>query len=216
MGIFKKTIEIFRKIVIGYVFYTFPVTLIAFVIIPRPQPLSSLAEGMKFLHDVILSNTLYSVALAQLLIWILTSWFLSISMFFSKSSRETVLKRLSGIKERDEREVQIVGKSMRASYLTTMTILLFLLFLSIFDVHVSIKTLDNVEPGQPSKSMGFSAGVGYTIINSWAIITEKEGYDYFFEYHGLPLSPPTLILILLVWQIVSFRIVSRRALKVPD
>ena len=126
------------------------------------------------------------------------------------------MKKLSGIKERDEREVQIVGKALRASYLTSLTILLFLLFLSIFDVQVSIKPVDNVEPGQPSKELSFGAGVGYKILNSWAIITEKEGYDYFFEYHGLPLSTPTLILILLVWQIVSYRFVSRRALKVPD
>ena len=214
MGIFKKIIEVFRKIVIGYVFYTFPLTLIAFFIIPKPPTLPEITDD--FLQNVIYSSTLYSIALNQILLWILISWLFSISMLFSMNNREIFLKKLSGIKERDEREVQIVGKSMRVSYLTTMTILLFLLFLSIFDVHFSIKPLDNVELGQPSKSMGFSAGVGYSIINSWAIVTEKEGYDYFFEYHGLPLSTPTLILILLLWQIVSFRVVSRRTLKVPD
>jgi hypothetical protein len=216
MGTFKKMIEIFRKIVIGYVFYTFILTVIGFFIFPEPPQSHSPDEFLNFVYDVVLSNTPYKIVVAQIFIWTLTSWFLSISMFFSKNTRLIVLKKLSGIKERDEREVQIVGKASRAGYLTTMTILLFLLFLSVFSVCVSVKQDDNVEPGQPRGTLGITAGIGYEIFNSWAIITEKEGYDSYFEYNGLPLSTPTLILLLLVWQIVSYRFVSLRALKVPD
>jgi hypothetical protein len=214
MGIFKKIIEVFRKIVIGYVFYTFPLTLIAFVIIPKPPMPAKFEEVMNYIQKAVSSSTLYSIALDQILLWMLISWLFSISMFFSKNNREIFLKKLSGIKERDEREVQIVGKSMRASYLTTMTILLTFLFLSIFYMEVAVNSADTVESG---KERGYySVGIWYNPITPWAISTEKEGYDSFFGYYGLPISPPTLILILLLWQIVSFRIVSRRALKVPE
>ena len=84
MGIFKKISEIFRKIVIGYVFYTFPLTLIGFVIIPKPQMPAIPAELMNYVQDVIYSNTLYSIAFAQIVLWILISWLFSISMFFQE------------------------------------------------------------------------------------------------------------------------------------
>ena len=126
MDTFRKVVDISRKIVIGYVFYTFLLTLMAFVILPKLQTKST-AEVM----DLILSNPIYTVAVVQIFIWSLTSCFLSFFMFFSKNTREILVKKLSGIKERDEREVQIVGKAFRASYLGTMTILLFVLFISL-------------------------------------------------------------------------------------
>ena len=215
MGIFKKIAEIFRKIVIGYVFYTSVLTLIAFIIIPEPQP-GSTDEIMNYVFNVILSSPLYSAALVQIIIWNLTSLILSISMFFFRNTREIVLKKLSGIKERDEREVQIVGKALRASYLGTMTILLFILFMSLIKVEVYIKPINNAEPDKPHHSMTINAGIGNEIINPKAIITKKKGYTSYFLYGDIPFSSSGLILILLIWQIISFRIVSRRASKVPE
>jgi len=214
MGILKKIIEIFRRIVIGYIFYTFPLTLIAFVIVPKPQGPAEFDEVVNYILNAISSSTLYRIAFAQFVLWILISWLFSISMLFSRNNREIFLKKLSGIKERDEREVQIVGKSMRASYLTTMTILLTFLFLSIFRLEVAANSANTVESSQERGY--YSIGIWYNPITPWAISTQKEGYDSFFGYYALPISPPTLILLLLLWQIVSFRFVSRRALKVPD
>jgi hypothetical protein len=48
-------------------------------------------------------------------VWSLISLGLTVSMFFSKNLRNTVLVKLSGMKERDEREVQIVGKALKSS-----------------------------------------------------------------------------------------------------
>jgi hypothetical protein len=111
MTAFKTVKEIFRKIVMGYVYYTFPLTLIGFFILAKymkdnPEPYYG-----SFL------NTLISISLAQLIIWSAISLLFFISMFFSRSNREIFLKKLSGIKERDEREIQAVGKALRASYL---------------------------------------------------------------------------------------------------
>jgi hypothetical protein len=147
--------------------------------------------------------------------WTLTSLILTISMFFSKNNRDAFLKKLSGIKERDEREVQIVGKALKSSYLTTMTILLFLLLISLFNVRVFKKSVHNVEQGQPRGAVILS--IGFKVLNSEAaIVTQKEGYDLYFDLNVIPISPSTLILLLMLWQIVSYRFVAWRLSKVPD
>lgn len=213
MKILKKISEIFRKIVIGYVFYTFILTLIAFVILPKPQSPFP-AEPMNYV-SIIFSSPLYIAATVQIFIWTLTSLILSVSMFFLRNTREIFIKKLSGIKERDEREVQIVGKALRASYLSAMTILLFLLFMSLIKVEVYEKLDVNAKPPH-NKYIAISADIRPEVFNSKAVITQKEGYISYFLYSDIPFSTSGLILILLVWQIVSFRVVSRRALKVPD
>ena len=213
MGILKNISEIFRKIVIGYVFYTFPVTLMGCLILAKyikDNPFEFLQQPY---YGAFL-NTIIYVAMAQFVIWTLISCLFSITMFFSKNNRETVLKKLSGIKERDEREVQVVGKALRVSYLTTMTILLFLLFISLFYVQTSRQSADNVEPGHPPGSL--TVAIQFNFLDEDAIITQREGYDDFLEINGIPVSIPGLILILLVWQVVSYRVVSWRALKVTD
>lgn len=221
MVIFNKIAKTFRKIVIGYVFYTFPATLIGFFILAKYVDASPS-------YGVFLKILIY-IAMAQFAIWTLVSLLFSISMFFSKNNREIFLKKLSGIKERDEREVQIAGKALRANYLSTMTILLFLLFISLFHMEFSVKSADNVEPDKPPNSLSLrigyhfldsnetlSIGFEYHFLDSDAIITQSEGYDDFFKFHGIPVSTSGLILILLIWQIVSYRYISKRSLKMPD
>lgn len=95
MGIFKKIAEIFRKIAIGYVFYTFLLTLIGFLIIVSyslpysPVPPEDLS---KFFNDVILNNPICIIAAIQLAIWILISFLFSITMFFSRTTEKFLLK----------------------------------------------------------------------------------------------------------------------------
>jgi uncharacterized membrane protein YeaQ/YmgE (transglycosylase-associated protein family) len=197
-------VKIFKKIVIGYVFYTFPVTLVGLLIIDIYDLPPS--------YGVFLNTICYIVG-AQIAIWVLTSLPLTISMFFSRSIRDSILVKLTGIKERDEREIQIVGKALRTSYLTSMTILLFLLFISLFQVEISKKSAYNVEEGQ---HRGVAAvGMKFNLIDSDALIMQKDGYDFFYAYTNIPLSTSSLIIILLLVQIISYRIVSRKSLRLP-
>ncbi len=186
----------FIKIVIGYVFYTFPLTLAGYVF-----------------YFVFFPNPLINLLGVQAFIWTLTSLCLSISLFFSEKIRGVVLKKLSGIKERDEREVQIMGRALKSSYLTTMTILFFLLFISLFHGEVGKYSSENVESGQHTGSYAF--GVSLRLLDKDALITQKEGYDFFYQYNNIPISAQSLIIILLLWQIVSYRYVSRKSFKLP-
>ena len=200
--------KIFINLLVRYVFYAFPITLAGYIFF--------IATGSKIppTYGVFLRILWIGLAI-HALIWTLISLSLSISMFFSQTNRDIILLRLSGLKEKDERETQITGKALKSSYLTTMTILLFLLFISLFSVHVSKKSAHNVEPGQ--KSGLLSLGIKFQFLDSEAaIVTQKEGYDLYFELNNIPISPTTLILILLLWQIVSYRFVAWRLSKIPD
>jgi hypothetical protein len=195
--------KIFKKIVIGIVFHTFPLALVGFLVIGLYE--SSIIPYIDGLD-------LYTLVPAAF--WTLITFLLTIAMFFSRRLRNDVLAKLSGMKERDEREVQIVGKALKSTYLSTMTILLFLLIISLFDIHVEKKSVDSVEPGQLRNSG--SIHLGFDIIDHNAVITQKEGYDEYFDLNDLPISSSTLIILLILWQIFSYRHVTQKALRLPE
>lgn len=192
--------KLFKKTVINLVFYTAPLALICYLFLG--------------LSDSTITSSLESIsfwASLPIIFWTPITFFLTISMFFSKSLRNDVLVRLSGMKERDEREVQIVGKALKSSFLTTMTLLLFLLFISLFYVHIGKKPDSSIESGQPPYELHIK--LEFHLIDSNTVVTHKPGFEKYFEVNDLPISSSTLILILLLWQIFSYRKVSRRSLK---
>lgn len=199
--------KIFQKIIIGFVFYAFPLILLLFIcaIIKKPD-----------LESIPYNN--YSIFILVLgvicVFWTLTALGLTISMFFSKALRNTVLARLSGMKERDEREVQIVGKALKSTYLGSMTILLCLLSISFIQITFSKKSADHLAPGELPRSI--SLGYAATLFDTDAIVVKKEGYDIYIQYNGVPLSTTSVILFFVIWQIASYRYVSRKALRLPE
>lgn len=192
--------KILKKIVINFVFYTAPLALICFLFLGLIE--SRIKTNLDSIHFF---------ASCLVILWTLITFFLTIPMFFSKSLRNVVLARLSGIKERDEREVQIAGNALKSTYLTTMTFLLFLLFVSLFYIHVGKMPVGSVEPGQPRTEVCLK--LEFHLINSNKVVTQKQGFEKYFEINDLPISSSTLIIILLLWQIFSYRHVSRRSLK---
>ena len=195
--------KIFKKTVIGIVFYTFPLAIIGFLIIGiYENKIAPILPGF------------YMFSLVYALFWTLITLFLTIAMFFSGRLRTDVLSKLSGIKERDEREVQIAGKALKSTYLSTMTILLFLLIISLFNIQIEKKSVDSIEPGELRNSVKIH--LGFKIIDHNAVITQKEGYDKYFDLNDLPISSSSLIIILMLWQIFTYRHITRRALKLHD
>ena len=207
MKILKKIAAIFKKVIIGYAFYTFPVTLIGFLILAAGGTFPPSYEG-------VLLNKICFVLVAQSMFWTMISLFLSISMLFSRSVRDSILLKVTGIKERDEREVQIAGKALKSSYLTTVTILLFLLVISLFHLEVGEKSADSVEAEQHRRYIAL--GINFKSFDSDGIVTQKEGYDSYFHINFMPISGQALIILLLLWQTMSYRFIVRRSFKIND
>ena len=195
--------KILKKIVINFVFYASPLVLVCYLFL-----------GLIETRITTDFDNLHFWAGLPILLWTPITFFLTLSMFFSKKLRNDVLVRLSGIKERDEREVQIVGNALKSTYLTTMTLLLFLLFFSLFYIHVGKKASGSVGGDEPPIEVCLK--MEYHLIDANTVVTQKQGFDKYFEMNDLPISSSTLILILLLWQIFSYRHVSRMSFKLSE
>lgn len=78
-----------------------------------------------FLLDITASGILIMESLAPVWMWLMSLWFLSTAYFcgcliLSGGFRETLLTRIAGFKERDEREEIVTAKAARSVFLITL------------------------------------------------------------------------------------------------
>ncbi len=145
-------------------------------------------------------------------VWMMFSIYLSIRLMLSGPFRDHVLVKLTFIRERDEREAILTGKATRTTFLTSLAILIFLFFLSCFQVSVYRVPPERAVDGKT----GFvTLGFGFCLIEaskqdrSEGVMQKKD----IFSYKGLPVSSTAVILVLILWQIVSYNYLMRRLMK---
>ncbi|MDD5169184.1 MAG: hypothetical protein PHN75_10225 [Syntrophales bacterium] len=168
-----------------------------------------LAVSLQFFHPKIGSH---SVGYLKLLnnfsgfvfaFWLLCSLYLSIRLLFSETFRDKVLTKLTFIRERDEREAILTGKATRATFLSSLAILIFLFCLS--TIHVSMYRVPP-EKAVDGKTGFVSLGVGFSLFENGEktqAVTGLQKKDI-FSYTNLPLSNTAVILLLILWQIASY------------
>lgn len=133
-----------------------------------------------------LASAMPSGALWEFLSWNLMTWFATLIVFLvmlvaSPVARESTLKRLADIHERDEREQYITGKASRTAYISTLSVMILFLFFSIFTWDLTSGSL--------------RLGLGFSLLD---------------DSKHLPLSKTAIILLFLGWQLVAFRFTARR------
>lgn len=144
--------------------------------------------------------------------WIVLAVYLSVRLMLSEPFREHALSRITFLRERDEREVLLTGRATKATFLTTLAILIFLFCLSCFQVSIYRVPQDKAVDGKT----GFvTLGLGFSLLqhdkqDRPADTIPKEDI---FTYRGLPISSETIILILILWQILSYNYSMRRLIK---
>jgi hypothetical protein len=130
----------------------------------------------------------------------------------SETFRDVVLARLTCIRERDEREVFLTGKAVRTTFLTTLAILIFLFFLSCFQVSVYRVPPENAIDG---KTGVITLGFAVTLLESPK--QDKPGNAVqkmdICSYSGLPITGTAIILVLIIWQILSYNYLMWRLTK---
>ena len=144
--------------------------------------------------------------------WMTLSIYLSVRLMISSSFREKVLAKLTFIRERDEREVILTGRATKATFLTSLAILIFLFFLSCFQVSVYRLPPDKAVDG---KTGIVSLGFGFKLLEKpqqTASVDAMQKKDI-FSYTGLPISNTSVILLLILWQIISYNYSMRRLMK---
>lgn len=144
--------------------------------------------------------------------WMTLTLYLSVRLMVSGPLRDQVITRITFMKERDERESLLTGKATKAAFLTSLAILIFLFCLSCFQVSVYRVPPDKAVDGKT----GFvSLGLGFSLLESdkQERRTDAVQKEYLFDYRGLPVSSETIILLLIIWQIVSYNYSMRRLMK---
>lgn len=142
------------------------------------------------------------------IVWVLDLFYVVIKMLFSKRLRNTVMARMAGVKERDERESLVAGNAAKFSFLSTFAILLVMLLFSSATFTIK-KHPENLEKKTGAAMIGF----GFNFIDESALTHEKVGDVESFNYKSLPLTKPVIIFLIMLWQIGSYHLVARRDLK---
>lgn len=140
------------------------------------------------------------------------SVYLSFRLLVSGTFRETVLARLTLMRERDEREAMLTGKAAKTAMLTSLAILIFLFCLSCFQVSVSTLPPELAVDG---KNKMISLGLSFNLLENAPPKVPGEGPQRgdIVSYTGLPFSSTAVILGLIVWQIIAYNYAMRRMLR---
>ncbi|MCM2281335.1 MAG: hypothetical protein NDI61_05745 [Bdellovibrionaceae bacterium] len=185
-----------------YLLYSFPFVLIC-------MAWGTIAEIGSFGPK---ENRLLSV-LWEILSWNLMAWFAGLIAFlilliFSHGARESTLTRVANLKERDEREEYVTGRAARAAFISTLSLIVFLLFISIFQLQITRLPAEQAHNGKTG-----TIQIGLKL-NLWDPPVESPSSDnrQLFASTGLPLSKSSLLFLVLAWQLASFHWVARREL----
>jgi hypothetical protein len=160
------------------------------------------------------SGSLILKAIFEIGSWNFMLWFLSLVIFMvllvvRKDTQEQSIKFIAGMKERDEREELIVALAARTSFVATTGFLIFLLFISLFSLNIAKNP--NSEVNRHKSSL--TVGVHFSDVSSEAPIPSLQPNGLVFEHRGIPLSKTSLILLILAWQLGSFRLKVRKELS---
>jgi len=149
-------------------------------------------------------------ALWELMSWSLILWFLCLfilmlMLVFRKETQDSTIKYLAGLRERDEREEVIMGLAAKRDFTATTSFLIFLLFLSCFTLSIAKVPPDQVVDGKKS-----SISIGFHITGAEPGVSPSPDGRVYYEHRDLPLSKSSIILVVLIWQIATFRYQARR------
>ncbi len=152
---------------------------------------------------------LYNFGGFVLAAWMTLAIYLSVRLMVSGAFRDKVLAKLTFIRERDEREVILTGKAARTTFLTLLAILIFFFCVSCFQVsiyRVSPQEAIDGKTGRITLGFGFSLLANSKQVKPNDTVQKKD----IFSYKGLPISSTTVILVLIIWQIISYNYSMRR------
>lgn len=145
----------------------------------------------------------------ELLSWNLMLWFAGLIAYlllllFHSPTRELTIARLLNLRERDEREVFITGRASKKSYIATLSLMIFLLFLSIFTLEIK-----RVPPQQAvdGKTGVLSIGLKFDLFESAPKVSANNSY---VEFQDLPLTKSGIILLVVLWQLGTFALSARK------
>ena len=150
---------------------------------------------------------LFQVLMNLGFVWMLSLAYCVLALLFYEAFRESLLSRLAGFREQDERERLVTARAARATFLLTLAFQIALLVMSMTGVHL-VRTPDghgslSIWMGLRSENLDFYARPAAPV---------PSGPPTSFDFRSQLLPPnvtPILLLTILV-QLGGFRLFSRR------
>jgi hypothetical protein len=155
------------------------------------------------------TGTLRAILSINVMVWMSALIVFLIMLVILPAVREKTLRRLANIKDRDEREEYITGKAARDSYIATLSLMIFLFFMSIFTLQLRPITENQGIKGKPHWALEMN--IGFQFVDKAAsndIVTMKS--KPVFSTENITPSKPAMILILMCWQLLIFNLSARK------
>ena len=166
--------------------------------------------GMGNTPEHLLLLILYEVLNWNLVIWFLVLLYFPFALIFSSQFRELILTTLAHIKERDERESFITGQASRFAFLSTLALLvLFLVFSTVFIRYDRFPAGKSFNNHRNRISIDFN----YKLFQLDAVKRTLEDGTVSWS-NSLPITRQGSILLLIIWQVLSYHYFARKKKKV--
>ncbi len=151
------------------------------------------------------------------IIWFILLIYFIFSLVVWGTFREKILMMLTFSKERDERESYISGRASKATFYSTLAVMILLFFLSGLNVDIYRKPKSQAIDGKRGR---ITIGYGFEFINSAkksekpeAILEVEEEKEQIFKMNGIPFTQESILLFLILYHLASFHLFSRKRLR---
>lgn len=148
--------------------------------------------------------------------WHFIAWFVLlvyfvVSLVFWGTFREKILATLTRSEERDERESYISGRASKATFYSTLAVLILLFFVSGLHIHIYKKPQEEAIDG---KRGTISIGYKFEFINSAKKNADEipNKNENIFTLDGIPFTQESILLFLILFHTTSYHVFTRRRL----
>jgi|GEM_PF-492963 len=192
-----------NRIIPKYLVLAFPAVLIMFAwgFFQNQQGVLSLNNRLVY--------AAWTALAFHLMLWLAVFIYFIFLLLLSPSLRDQFLAKLIGIKERDERESQIIGRAGRFSFLFTLALLVFFLFFSTINISVTRLPAEKAVDG---KRHSLSIGMSFLVFDKNACTKNQYSYRDTYTYSTQTFLPSKqiMLLVLIVWHLGTFYYLSRK------
>jgi hypothetical protein len=179
----------FNNYVLKYLLFSFPLVLVVF-----------------FVSQTRFVNIVWEILVWHMIVWLIILVYALCALLVSPPLRDGLLSKLARIKERDERESHIIGKSSRFTFFSTLALLVFFLFFAIVNITVSRLPVEQRING---KKHQLTIGLTYRIFELGNEEEQKTNV-IFSTQSSLPFTRQNMLVLIIVWHLGTFYYSSRR------
>jgi len=175
--------------VLKYLLFSFPLVLVVF-----------------FASQIGFVGIVWEILAWHMILWFVMLIYALFALLFSPALRDGLLSKLARIKERDERESHIIGKSSRFTFFSTLALLVFFLFFATVNITMSRLPAEHSVNG---KKHELSIGLSYRIFENGHKEAQKTNV-IFSTQSSLPFTHQNMLVLIIIWHLGTFYYSSRR------